>query len=119
MHQHLKDELAEHILETIKSKPNLSDSDIKNAINDFFKDIIAITWTIDDIDNALERDLGYSKSLFNDADKIKALNIVLEKHDASMGVSLDTIDEACRIVIEDMTKDDFLEKFSISKYRIG
>ena len=113
MHQHIKDELAEHILETIKSKPDLSDSDINNAVNDFFKDIIAIVWTTDDIDNALERDLGYSKSLFNDADKIKALNIVLEKHDSSMGVSWDTIDEACRIVIEDMTKDNVLEKFSI------
>ena len=99
MYPIIMEEMSDKIFEKIQGdKPEMiSKEDILNVIKGYWKDKIAITWQIFDIDTVLF-DLDHDQNFLTDEEKISVLAKVFDKHDAECGVSWETL----RCVTEDV-----------------
>lgn len=100
MYPIIMEEMSGKIFEKIQKKKieTISKEDILNVIKDYWKDKIAITWQLFDIDTVL-LDLDHDKDFLTDEEKMSVLSNVLDHHDAEYGVSWDTLKESIRVEI--------------------
>lgn len=90
MYPIIMEEMSGRIFEQIQKIETITKEDILVIIKDYWKDKIAITWQIFDIDTAL-LDLDHDQDFLSDEEKISVLTKVLDKHDAEYGVSWETL----------------------------
>lgn len=72
MYQIIMEEMSNRIFEQIQKTETISKEDILNVINDYWKDKIAITWQIFDIDTVL-LDLDHEQDFLADEEKRSVL----------------------------------------------
>lgn len=99
MYPIIMEEMSGRIFDQIQKKKTetIIKEDILDIIKDYWKDKIAITWQIFDIDTVL-LDLDHDQDFLTDEEKISVLTKVFDKHDAEYGVSWGTL----RCVTEDV-----------------
>ena len=92
MYPIIMEEMSDRIFEQIQKKKTetISKEDILNVIKAYWKDKIAITWQIFDIDTVL-LDLDHDQDFLSDEEKVSVLTKVFDKHDAEYGVSWETL----------------------------
>ena len=91
MYPIIMEEMSDRIFEQIQKKTEtISKENILNVIKDYWKDKIAITWQLFDIDTVLW-DLDHDQDFLTDEEKVSVLSNVFDKHDAEYGVSWETL----------------------------
>lgn len=97
MHAYLVKRIAVAVTAAVPMNENYTREDVERAISEEFKDEDMIVWSVGDIQQDAE-DAGGSIS---EDDARNLLHQMIRKHDASIGVSWDTI----RVWVDDYLAD--------------